>query len=626
MNKNTVIGSILMALIVFGWMYMNTPNEEAQAKAKAKKAAAAIVQDTAQAAKSAGNLVLPSNDAPEAKSAPVLSAVAPAEPAAVDSVVADSAAADSAVDTAAVAPKAPERRTVTVETDRFVMTLDGKGGKIKSLIVKALKDTAGNYPELFLDTAEGALDLTIDGANLSEAVFATEAPEWITVDSDTSVQFTFTDVHGSQVIRSYGFMKDGPAVRQENKFVGFTPSKYELAWNGGMKETESIPKSKGFMGIGSGGTYYYSEVIFNADNSVEREMSRDSLKRFNEEKSKIAWAGLRRKYVAMTVQFDEAVPVVIDATRMEVKDNEGDPGTYKISLKDDLRGSNTLAYNVMVLPLKWDELAALNQQYEKVIVTGWQWCGADVWFVWICKMLLKLLNFLYGLIPNYAVAIILLTIIVRAVTTPFTLKQMKATRGMAALKPQMDEINVKYRSDPQKKQAAMMELYAKNGINPLQSCTGCLPMLLQFPIFMGLFFVLGRAIELRGQHAFLWVSDLSRSDVVWSGISIPIIMPSGLAILPWIMVATMYFQTKVTMGTNAAMDPAQQKMMIWMMPAMMLLFSAVMPSGLVIYMIVSNIWGIVQYKVINRNFAPAGATSDKLKGKDVKDAEIVKKK
>lgn len=622
MNKNTLIGSILMALIVFGWMYMNKPNEEAMAKAKAKKAAA-LVQDSVAAAKPAGNLVLPSNVAPEEKAAPVLSAVAPAEPAAVDSAVADSAVADSA---AAVAPKAPERRTVTVETDRFVMTLDGKGGKIKSLIVKALKDTAGNYPELFLDTAEGALDLSIDGANLSDAVFATDAPEWITVDSDTSVQFTFTDVHGSQVVRSYGFTKDGPAVRQENKFVGFTPSKYELAWNGGMKETESIPKSKGFMGIGSGGTYYYSEVIFNADNSVEREMSRDSLKRFNGEKSKIAWVGLRRKYVAMTVQFDEAVPVVIDATRMEVKDNEGDPGTYKISLKDDLRGSNTLAYNVMVLPLKWDELAALNQQYEKVIVTGWQWCGADVWFVWICKMLLKLLNFLYGLIPNYAVAIILLTIIVRAVTTPFTLKQMKATRGMAALKPQMDEINVKYRSDPQKKQAAMMELYAKNGINPLQSCTGCLPMLIQMPIFMGLFFVLGRAIELRGQHAFLWVTDLSRSDVVWSGISIPIIMPSGLAILPWIMVATMYFQTKVTMGSNAAMDPAQQKMMIWMMPAMMLLFSAVMPSGLVIYMIVSNIWGIVQYKLINRNLAPVGATSDKLKGKDVKDAEIVKKK
>ena len=619
MNKNTLIGSILMALIVFGWMYMNKPNEEAMAKAKAKKTAA-LVQDSAQAAKPAGNLVLPSNVAPEENAAPVLSAVAPAEPAAVDSAVADSAVADSA---AAVAPKVPERRTVTVETDRFVMTLDGKGGKIKSLIVKALKDTAGNYPELFLDTAEGALDLTIDGANLSDAVFATDAPEWITVDSDTSVQFTFTDVHGSQVIRSYGFTKDGPAVRQENKFVGFTPSKYELAWNGGMKETESIPKSKGFMGIGSGGTYYYSEVIFNADNSVEREMSRDSLKRFNEEKSKIAWAGLRRKYVAMTVQFDEAVPVVINATRMEVKDNEGDPGTYKISLKDDLRGSNTLAYNVMVLPLKWDELAALNQQYEKVIVTGWQWCGADVWFVWICKMLLKLLNFLYGLIPNYAVAIILLTIIVRAVTTPFTLKQMKATRGMAALKPQMDEINVKYRSDPQKKQAAMMELYSKNNVSPFSGCSGCLPMLFQMPIFMGLFFVLGRAIELRGMPAFLWITDLSKSDVVWSGISIPYIMPAGLAILPWIMVVTTYFQTKVTMSGSAGMDPAQQKMMVWMMPAMMFFFSAVMPSGLVFYWIISNIWTIVQYKIMYKNVAPAKA-SGKLNGKKVQDAKIVK--
>ena len=624
MNKNTIIGSILMALVVFGWMFFNKPDAEAQAKAQAKKAAQTAVVEEAAKPASEGGLVLPTGTVPEEKSAPVLSAVTPAaDSATIDSTV---AAADSIA--APAAPAAPARRTVTVETDKFIMTLDNKGAKVKSLIVKALKDTAGNYPELFLDTAAGALDLKIDGANLSDAVFAVDAPESIIVEDEAKVEFTFTDANGSQVVRSYAFTKNGPAVRQENKFVGFTPSEYELAWNGGMKETEVIPKSKGFLGFGSGGTYYYSEVIFNANNSVEREMSRDSLKRFNEEKSKIAWAGLRRKYVAMTVQFDEAVPVTIDALRMEVKDNEGDPGTYKVTLKDELRGSNTLSYNLMVLPLKWDELAALNQQYEKVIVTGWQWCGADMWFVWICKMLLKLLNFLYGLIPNYAVAIILLTIIVRALTTPFTIKQIKSTRGLAALKPQMDEINVKYRNDPQKKQAAMMELYAKNGVNPLSSCTGCLPMLIQMPIFMGLFFVLGRAIELRGQPAFLWISDLSRSDVVWSGISIPIIMPSGLAILPWIMVATMYFQTKVTMGTNAAMDPAQQKMMIWMMPGMMLLFSAVMPSGLVIYMIVSNIWGIVQYKVINRN-NPAKATaggSSKLKGKEVKDAEIVKKK
>ena len=283
----------------------------------------------------------------------------------------------------------------------------------------------------------------------------------------------------------------------------------------------------------------------------------------------------------------------------------------------------------MILPLKWDELSALDKDYEKIIVSGWSWCGADVWFVWICKMLLKLLNLFYSIIPNYGIAIILVTLIVRGITTPFTVKQIKSTRGMAALKPQLDEINVKYRTDPQKKQAAMMELYSKNNINPLASCTGgCLPMLIQMPIFMGLFFVLGRAIELRGAPAFLWISDLSRSDVVWNGISIPIIMPSGLAILPWLMVATTYFQTKVTMSSNAGMDPAQQKMMVWMMPAMMLLFSAVMPSGLVLYWIIGNIWSIAQYKYIYSKFPPVNgnkpAASSKLKGKNVKDAEIVK--
>ena len=133
-------------------------------------------------------------------------------------------------------------------------------------------------------------------------------------------------------------------------------------------------------------------------------------------------------------------------------------------------------------------------------------------------------------------------------------------------------------------------------------------------------------MELRGMPAFLWISDLSRSDVVWSGFSIPFIMPSGLAILPWIMVATTYFQTKVTMSSSAGMDPAQQKMMVWMMPAMMFLFSAVMPSGLVLYWIVGNIWSIIQYKVIHKKMDAPAAVSDKLKGKDVKDAEIVRKK
>ncbi len=623
MNKNTIIGSILIAIIVIWWMAVNNANAEAQAAARAAKAkATAEKQAAADSAKASNSLVLPQKT-PEIKAAPVLGGGLDEGRKTKDE--SDSVIASEAKQSTAVKAEIAER-TVTVETDKFIMTLTNKGGKVKSVIVKALPDSAGKFPELIQDTTLGAFDLKLDNADLSDAMFELgNAPEKIVVSDSAKVQFAFQDANGNQVIRSYGFTKDGPAVRQENKFIGFQPSAYELAWKGGLKETEDIPKSKGFMGIGGGSTYYFSEVVFNNVYSVEREMPREQVS-FNATEGKVIWAGLRRKYVAMTVQFDEAVPAALKTKPMKV-DSDVDPGTYKLTIADDVRGAQSINYDLMILPLKWDDLASLNKDYEKIIVSGWSWCGADVWFVWICKMLLKLLNMFYSIIPNYGVAIILVTVIVRGITTPFTVKQIKSTRGMAALKPQLDEINVKYRSDPQKKQAAMMELYSKNNINPLASCTGgCLPMLIQMPIFMGLFFVLGRAIELRGAPAFLWITDLSRSDIVWDGISIPIIMPSGLAILPWLMVASTYFQTKVTMSSNAGMDPAQQKMMMWMMPAMMLLFSAVMPSGLVLYWIIGNIWSIVQYKYIYSKFPPInnGKTSSKLKGKNVKDAEIVK--
>ncbi len=628
MNKNSLIGSILIAAIVIWWMTMSSNNAKQQAEAQAKEKEAAAAMEAARA-DSADQLVL-GDKTPELKAAPVLddsesgvrnSELDSGKVVAGDSAkvaAADSSVADSAQ--AAEAPKIVEPRTVTVETDKFIMTLSNKGARVQSVIVKALPDSAGNFPEIIQDTALGALDLKLGKADLTEALFdLDDTPEKIKVENDVTVQFTFTDASGKQVIRSYGFTKAGVAVRQVNRFVGFKPADYELSWKGGMKETEVMPKGKSF----GGASYFFSEVIFKNSEITERETFSDAMTFDN---ANYYWVGMRRKYVALSVQFDKPVPVKVNAKHIDVATEENpDPGTYSLTIADGIRG-DSLAYNFMVLPLQWDEVEALDQGYEKIIVTGSKWFpGSSVWFVWICKWLLKLLKFFYSIIPNYGVAIILVTFIVRAFTTPFTVKQLKSTRAMSKLKPQLDEINVKYRSDPQKKQAAIMELYAKNGVNPLASCTGgCLPMLIQMPIFMGLFFVLGRAIELRGMPAFLWITDLSKSDVVWSGFSIPFVMPAGLAILPWIMVVTTYFQTKVTMSGSAGMDPAQQKMMTWMMPAMMFFFSAVMPSGLVLYWIVSNFWSIAQYKFINRGVMAQGSESSKLKGKDVKDAKIVK--
>lgn len=614
MKPSTLIGLILLVGLFVWSMTMSTSRAEEQAAAQRAKA------EVAQTAKArSGSLQVPeltSFDSTKLVPATLAPASKPAEAAVTDS------AKDSTK--VAEAPKPIERKKVTVETDHFTATFDNLGAKISSIIVKALPDSTGAYPEIIADTAKGALGLKIDGVDLSNQLFALpeNTPEKILVDSDQSLTFTFSDPNGNKVIRIYSFTQKGVSIQQSVKFEGFRPNDYEIIWDGGMKETEEFPKGKSF----GGGAYFFSEVIFNDMVNVERETVREKEK-FNEKDGKILWAGMRRKYVAAVIKYPEASEATLTAEHFDTnKENSKDPGTYRIKLSDYMNDNETIDFDFMILPLSWSEIKSFDLEFEKIIVSGWTWCGADVWFVAICGFLLWLLKFFYSIIPNYGVGIILLTIVVRSITTPLTLKQLRSTRSMSKLKPQIDEINVKYRSDPQKKQAAIMELYAKNGVNPMASCTGgCLPMLIQMPVFFGLFMVFGRAIELRGQPFMGWITDLSRSDVIWNGITIPFVMPDGIAILPIIMVFTTYFQTKQSMASMT--DPAQQKMMVWMMPIMMFLFSAVMPSGLVLYWIVSNLWGIGQYALVNRSRRlEEEQGSTKLKGKKVQDAVIVKKK
>lgn len=607
MKKTTVIGLLLLVLLFIWSMTISTNRAQQQAIEKSKT-------EQASSARKSSLSVPELSPLDTSKLAPAT--LAPAkESKAVE--IKDSAVTDSAKVAAPIV-----RKKIKVENEHFTAVFDNLGAKISSIVVKALPDSAGNFPEIIGDTSLGALGLKVDNVDLSGQLFAIpeNTPDSIFVEGDTSLVFTFADPNGNKVIRRYGFTKSGVAIGQTVSFEGFKPNDYEILWQGGMKETEVFPKGRSF----GGGSYFFSEVVFNDMYSVEREAVR-SKETFNAEDGKILWAGMRRKYVAAVIKFPSASEATLKAEHFtEAGADSKDPGTYRISLSDYMQDNDTLAFDFMVLPLNWNEIKSFDLGFEKIIVSGWTWCGADVWFVALCGFLLWLLKAFYSIIPNYGVGIILLTILVRMITTPLTLKQLRSTRSMSKLKPEIDAINVKYRSEPQKKQAAIMELYAKHHINPMASCTGgCLPMLIQMPIFFALFMVFGRAIELRGQPFIGWISDLSRSDVIWNGITIPFIMPDGLAILPIVMVFTTYFQTKQSMSQMT--DPAQQKMMVWMMPAMMFLFSAVMPSGLVLYWIISNLWGIGQYAIVNR-VRKAEEASDKLKGKNVQDAVIVKKK
>jgi YidC/Oxa1 family membrane protein insertase len=592
MSKNTVVGIILIVLL-FAWSIHNTNKQQELAQAEAQRKAMEYAlekakQDSLAAIKSEKpNLGVPELTLPPATTA---------EPAAAE----DSpfAAQDAVEETITVEAAQPSLKEILVETERFFITLSTSGAKITGIVPKTLADSLGDFPELLQNKEAGALSISFDNADFSNVVFS--VIDSTVANDSTKIAFEWKDEKGRAVIREYRFSKSGHSIWHVTKIKGFAPKLYTLNWKGGMRETEQIPTTKSF-----GMNYLLSEVIFNNTYNVVRETVTKQTW-FNREQGKALWFGLRRKYIAAVINFDGESEAALGAEPLKEKKNEKDPGTYALTISDNM-ASDSIALNFTILPLQWKDIENMGGGYEKIIVGGWEWLGADKWFVWLCGLLLQILNAFYSIIPNYGIAIILLTILVKIVTTPLALKQLRSTRSMMALKPELDAIRAKNRGDMRAQQQEIMALYARHGISPLSGLSGCLPMLLQMPIFIGLFVVLGRAIELRQAPFFAWISDLSKSDVIWSGFSIPYLMPDGIAILPFLMVVSTWFQTKQTIT-----DP-NQRMMVWMMPAMMFVFSAVMPSGLVLYWTISNLWGIAQYIVINRKPVVIGNAKKKLK-------------
>ena len=190
---------------------------------------------------------------------------------------------------------------------------------------------------------------------------------------------------------------------------------------------------------------------------------------------------------------------------------------------------------------------------------------------------------MHDVVPNYGVTIILFSLAMNLLFFPLTYKSTKAMRHMSALKPKLDALKEKYKNEPQKMSEATMKIYKEAGVNPL---AGCLPLLLQMPIFFALYAVLIRTIELRQEPFLWWVHDLSRPDVVFE---LPFAIPfigAGVCVLPIVMGITSYFQSKQTM-----VDPTQKAMVI-MMPIMMTFIFFTMPSGLVLYWLTSNVFTI----------------------------------
>lgn len=302
----------------------------------------------------------------------------------------------------------------------------------------------------------------------------------------------------------------------------------------------------------------------------------------------IQWLGLRKKYFSIFVKpsftMQHARASVIKGTVLR-----GFIKTPQRVLAPGESFSDT--FNVFMGPSKLILLRSMNMGFDKVFSGG---------FWGLFRMgLLMLLGFFYNIFHNYGLAIIALTITIKILFIPLTHKSFSSMKKMQELQPKMKALQEQFKSDPQKLNKEVMELYKKHKVNPLG---GCFPLLLQMPIFIALYQVLSEAVELRGAPFWLWIKDLSEADqFIQFPFTIPLVNISSLNVLPILMMGSMIWQQKLT--GSSAQSKEQQQMML-MMPIIFVFIFYNLPSGLVLYWLLNNVLTI-GHQLISHKMHPA---------------------
>jgi len=283
--------------------------------------------------------------------------------------------------------------------------------------------------------------------------------------------------------------------------------------------------------------------------------------------------GLRDQYFCVIVEPDKFTP---DAYIKKISPQESEVGLVfqNLSLMPNSQIGHSL--RIYLGPQELRTINQINPEWSGVIFFGT--------FDFIAQILLQLLLFFFSLVHNWGLAIIILSLAVYFLLFPLSMKQMRSMKEMQLLQPKIEALRKEYKDNPQKLNKEVMELYREHKVNPLG---GCLPLILQMPIFFALYQALIRSVALRGAH-FLWIKDLSAPDRAFVFQKAIPLLGNQINILPILMAIGMFVQQKISSPQTTGEAAQQQKMMSIIMPIMFGVIFYQMPSGLVLYWFVNS--------------------------------------
>ncbi len=486
----------------------------------------------------------------------------------------------------AAAKPEPQRvgRQITVETPLYKVGLTENGAAINSFVLKNYQvdvDPSSPLQNLLPENGElnglfvatGAGTQPIEGAVFEAAL---NGDQLALTDGARELVFAYKGPDGVRFEKVYRFSADSYAIGFEVRVSNSTDKPLKDSLVVGLRN--KVPPK--------GSSYVFEGPAALVDRSLHQIEFDDIAKKGNLA-GNIKWMSIESRYFMISL-----IPLKEQAAAARIS---ADPN--RIVESRYLEPEQTVApgsvevhpYELYFGPKSMQHLRAVGHDLEKAIDFG----TFDI----LAKPCLWILNFIYSVIPNYGVAIIILTILTKVLLWPLGTKSYKSMSQMKKMQPLIAEIREKYKDDRKKMNEAIMGLHKTYGINPLG---GCLPMIVQIPFFFALYRMLDQAIELRHAPFFGWINDLSAPDRLFHfNFAIPFMQPPyGIPVLTLVMGATMLWQQKMTPATG---DPTQAKMMM-LMPVVFTFIFINFSSGLVLYWLVNNVLSIGQQMYTQKKF------------------------